>query len=64
MLTYIHTYQPDDKNVQINMPFFERGYNDVLILRRVIEFIAEIIGTLDFVRYAQVSVQFIQLSCS
>ena len=56
MLTYIQcthrpTYQPTDKNMQSSMPsFFERGYNGVSMLRRVVQFTTEKIGALDNVQ--------------
>ena len=49
--TYTPTYQPTHKNVPSKMPFFfERGYTDVSMLRRVVQFITEKIGALDYVQ--------------
>ena len=48
--TYRPTYQATDKNVQSNMPFFERGLNDVAMFRRVVQFTTEKIGALDNVQ--------------
>ena len=41
--------------------FFERGYTDGSMLRRVVQFTTEKIGALYYVQKAQLSVQLIQL---